>query len=115
VSDECDFLAHLRAHPWDDVARMVYADWLDENGQPEKARFLRALACFHAAVTDAALRWPDDRRGATYRALCRELWEARNALDPAWLAAVSERPTLFPVEKRKASLFKNLWTWIIEG
>jgi uncharacterized protein (TIGR02996 family) len=27
--------------PWEDTPRLVYADWLDENGQPERAEFIR--------------------------------------------------------------------------
>jgi uncharacterized protein (TIGR02996 family) len=36
--------ALLRAiceHPWEDTPRLVYADWLDENGQPERAAYIR--------------------------------------------------------------------------
>jgi uncharacterized protein (TIGR02996 family) len=38
--DERTFLAQLTELPNDDI-RLVYADWLDENGQAEKAEFLR--------------------------------------------------------------------------
>ena len=27
--------------PWEDTPRLVYADWLEENGQPERAEFIR--------------------------------------------------------------------------
>lgn len=40
MADERDrkaFLAHIESH-WEDRApRLVYADWLDENGEPEEA------------------------------------------------------------------------------
>jgi uncharacterized protein (TIGR02996 family) len=35
------FLEHIRANPTDDAPRLVYADWLDEHGQPERAAFIR--------------------------------------------------------------------------
>ena len=35
------FLAHIIANPDDDTPRLVYADWLDEHGQPERAEFIR--------------------------------------------------------------------------
>lgn len=35
-------LAAIIATPDDDTARLVYADWLDENEQPERAEFIRA-------------------------------------------------------------------------
>lgn len=34
-------LAAVLANPADDLPRLVYADWLDENGQPERAEFIR--------------------------------------------------------------------------
>ena len=34
--------AAVLAHPDDDLPRLVYADWLDESGDPDGARFLRA-------------------------------------------------------------------------
>lgn len=34
-------LAACRARPADDLPRLVLADWLDENGQPERAEFVR--------------------------------------------------------------------------
>ncbi|VTR94454.1 unnamed protein product [Gemmata massiliana] len=41
MSDEAAFLAALKANPVDDTARLVYADWLDENGEPVRAEYLR--------------------------------------------------------------------------
>src|SRR4051812_6279613 len=37
-----DFLRALSTHPDDDGVRLVYADWLEENGNPERAEFIRA-------------------------------------------------------------------------
>jgi uncharacterized protein (TIGR02996 family) len=36
------FLAAIAAAPADDLPRLVFADWLDENGDPERAAFIRA-------------------------------------------------------------------------
>lgn len=36
-----DFLAAIRAEPEDDAPRLIFADWLDENGEPERAEFVR--------------------------------------------------------------------------
>jgi uncharacterized protein (TIGR02996 family) len=35
------FLADIIAHPEDDTPRLIYADWLEDNGQPERAEFIR--------------------------------------------------------------------------
>jgi uncharacterized protein (TIGR02996 family) len=35
------FLSDIAANADDDAPRLVYADWLDENGDPDRARFIR--------------------------------------------------------------------------
>ncbi|MGL6094372.1 MAG: TIGR02996 domain-containing protein, partial [Fimbriiglobus sp.] len=35
------FLAAICAAPDDDLSRLVFADWLDENGDPDRAEFIR--------------------------------------------------------------------------
>jgi uncharacterized protein (TIGR02996 family) len=40
--DRDALLAAILAQPDDDVARLVYADWLQENGQEPRAQFIRA-------------------------------------------------------------------------
>jgi anti-anti-sigma factor len=35
------FLETIRDEPEDDAVRLIYADWLDEQGQPERAEFIR--------------------------------------------------------------------------
>lgn len=39
--DERALLASVTAHPADDTARLVYADWLDEHGNSVRAAFIR--------------------------------------------------------------------------
>ena len=41
MSDEPALLAATLAHPDEDTPRLIYADWLDENGQPDRAEFIR--------------------------------------------------------------------------
>lgn len=50
TTDESALLAAIIAEPADDNVRLVYADWLDENDQPERAEFIRL---------QVALAWPD--------------------------------------------------------
>ncbi len=35
------FLQDIRANPEDDTPRLIFADWLTENGQPQRAEFIR--------------------------------------------------------------------------
>jgi uncharacterized protein (TIGR02996 family) len=47
-SDE-DFLLDICVHPDDDAPRLIYADWLDEQGRPERAEFIR-IGCRLALI-----------------------------------------------------------------
>jgi len=40
-TDQDALLARIIAEPKDDLPRLVYADWLDEHDQPERAEFIR--------------------------------------------------------------------------
>lgn len=39
--DEAEFLRAIVARPADDTVRLVYADWLDERGETDRAAFIR--------------------------------------------------------------------------
>jgi uncharacterized protein (TIGR02996 family) len=74
VDEEQAFLATIRDSPADDTTRLVYADWLEERGDP-RGEFLRtAVAARTAAVADA------DRHRHLHR-----LSDLRSAISPEWL------------------------------
>jgi uncharacterized protein (TIGR02996 family) len=50
------FLADICEHPDDDAPRLVYADWLDDNGEPERAELIR-VQCELARLTEEDIRW----------------------------------------------------------
>lgn len=89
MSDEAAFLEAIRANPADDTARLVYADWLDERGDP-RAEFIR-LRQQYAQLTD-------------------RINELAGECDPAWLAAVGG-PESRPQEIRLRS---GRWLWLRE-
>lgn len=63
MTDGAALLASVLAHPEDDAPRLVYADWCDENGQPERAEFIRVqIALSRMAKPSSA-----DRKLATER------------------------------------------------
>ncbi|HEY1190616.1 MAG TPA: TIGR02996 domain-containing protein, partial [Gemmata sp.] len=47
MSDRDALMAAIAAHPDEDTPRLVFADWLDENGDPERAEFVRAQIARH--------------------------------------------------------------------
>lgn len=78
--DEAAFLAALAAG--DDLAALVYADWLDDRGDA-RAAFLRLQHQANAAPA----------RNSTFRDRCRRLRQMGENFDPQWLTSVS-RPRL---------------------
>jgi uncharacterized protein (TIGR02996 family) len=68
MSPEEAFLADIIAHPDDDTPRLVYADWLDEHDQPDRAEFIRVqIQHFHESG-DCGLEWWWPRERELYRA-----------------------------------------------
>ncbi len=57
TTHEAAFMAEILAHPEDDAPRLAFADWLDENGQPERAEFVRVQ------VRLAGMRWTSQGTG----------------------------------------------------
>src|SRR5262245_49099485 len=41
MTQEASFLHDILENPDDDATRLIFADWLDDNGQPERAEFIR--------------------------------------------------------------------------
>src|SRR4029078_7312845 len=61
-------LRAVRENPHDDTPRLVFADWLQENGDEERAEFIRAQVRFGELLRVAS----PDAGGLARRA--RELW-----------------------------------------
>lgn len=79
------FLQSVLDNPKDDSARLVYADWLEENAAPDaipKAEFLRLTV---ALATEKASK--NERKASRKR-----LQKLAAELDTGWLAVVSRMP-----------------------
>jgi uncharacterized protein (TIGR02996 family) len=70
MSDRAGLLRAVLDAPDDDAPRLVFADWFDDNGLPERAEFVRAQC--QIARTDPA----DRERLLPLAARESELWEA---------------------------------------
>jgi uncharacterized protein (TIGR02996 family) len=73
------FLADIIAHPEDNNLRLIYADWLEEQGDP-RADYLRKDVEFHRLA-------PGDRRRQRLRAAL-VLVSHRSKIDPGWVIAL---------------------------
>jgi uncharacterized protein (TIGR02996 family) len=80
VNEEPGLLAAVIENPDDDLPRLVYADWLDDNGQPERARFIR-VQCEIA------------RTGGTAD-LLKEEADLRQRHEAEWIAGLPRLPGL---------------------
>jgi uncharacterized protein (TIGR02996 family) len=79
MSDEAPFLDAIRANPDDDHVRLIFADWLEERGDP-RGEFIRVQYALEAPATDA-------RRTMALRIREKELL-ATHARD--WLGPLAE-------------------------
>jgi uncharacterized protein (TIGR02996 family) len=78
---ESGFLHDICAHPEDDAPRLVFADWLDDHGDPERAEFIR-VQCRLAGLAEEPAR--DDLADRAWELLLRHGDSWRQAL-PAWV------------------------------
>jgi uncharacterized protein (TIGR02996 family) len=74
------FLADICARPDDDTPRLVYADWLEDNGQPERAELIR--------VQCELAREPEEP--ARYRELLTRQHELLSTHASTWLGPLAE-------------------------
>ena len=89
MADEGSFLRAILANPADDLPRLVYADWLDEQQTDEasqKAEFLRLECQLSRSTPPKKLR---QRMGKRLQVLAADL-------DTSWLAVVSKVPLHWP-------------------
>ncbi|HZY90594.1 MAG TPA: TIGR02996 domain-containing protein [Gemmataceae bacterium] len=82
MSDDAAFLRAIADAPTDDAPRLVYADWLEERGDP-RAEFLRLEVSLRQPTTDRAV----------YRTLCQREQALVRRLDPAWAQRVRRYTT----------------------
>lgn len=54
---EAAFIADIREHPDDDMPRLIFSDWLQENGQEKRAAFIR-IQCELARLPPVSARSP---------------------------------------------------------
>ena len=94
TTEERAFLAAIRAAPEDDLPRLVMADWLDEQHQPERAEFIR-VQC----EKDAIPAPPREPERGEHPDVTLDLLEARQVWRKAW------SPRYYELRERERTLF----------
>ena len=56
MSAEQGLLSAICESPEDDTPRLVYADWLEEHDQPQRAEFIRAQCALATMAKDGIAR-----------------------------------------------------------
>ncbi len=84
ATEEAGLREAIFSDPDDDAPRLVYADWLDDHGQPARGEFIR-LQCKHARLYHEAISVSGDPESERMTQLEKEH-------GPRWLAEVPELP-----------------------
>ena len=88
MSERDAFLSAIRASPADDTVRLVFADWLDDRGEPERAEFIR-VQCELEPLREKL----DDSR-------VQALWQREDELlaehFPRWAGSVADLGAIEP-------------------
>jgi len=105
ASDLEALLAAVVANPADDVARLVYADCLEENGNAPRARFIRLQI-------EAERYHPNSRAHAERTAEAAALFAAHW---PDWWAEVCAATGLRPAARAPKSALGRLARWVGRG
>src|SRR5436190_1776608 len=94
MSERESLLAATRANPGDEEVRVVYSDWLEENGELDRATYLRLQI-------ELAREWWYDKP-------CAELFASiaglASRIEPTWLATVRRCTTPAPPVNVEAAL-----------
>src|SRR5262245_14001334 len=100
LAEELEFLREIEASPADETPRLIYADWLEERGDP-RAEYLRREVELHTLSADS-------RR---FHQLAQELRDMREEFEPKWLVAVGR------TRVGNCAAFSlhcpNKWEWLV--
>lgn len=116
TTEEQGFLAAIRANPADDTARLVYADWLQENGQEARAEFIRVQV--ELAKIDPRASLLDHVKFDALTRRERNLWNAENNVRTWWPVGnppLSVRINSSPANEFEADRFALIRRGFIES
>ncbi len=78
------FLGAIREHFGDEAPRLIYADWLEEHGQPERAELIRVCVSMRRTPVFGDEYWRFKARRNELRAACTADWLAATGCDGLW-------------------------------
>src|SRR5581483_12084459 len=84
MRDRDAFLAAVVARPDDDLPRLIFADWLDEHGEPERAEVIRLQCAAARGDPDG-----DPLRGYPATSARQRMIDLETAHRAAWLGPLA--------------------------
>lgn len=93
MTEQQALLAAVIANPADDLPRTLYADWLDENGESERAEFVRVQLQLARPKMDCHHARPSEAESTPWCEVCQLREREREALKSCWSRYFRE---LFP-------------------
>jgi uncharacterized protein (TIGR02996 family) len=113
VTDRAAMLAGILAAPDDDAPRLIYADWLTENGEADRGEFIRVqceLARLDGGDRCPVCHWPykSDRHGGCTPGDCSFRPDDRAAEYAGW----KQRQTAYHDLRRRGLELADAWTHI---
>lgn len=125
------FVRAICENPGDDAVRVIFADWLEENGEPERAKIIRtqiAAEWYPAGIPKGGPSLEDLRRserelleahGTEWLAgFLGQRWVSANEADGTWFTTAEEKPIDADVAFRRGFVeFVTCTTddWITHG
>ncbi len=121
TTDEQGYLRGILEHPADDFRRLIYADWLEENGQADRCEFIRLqleLAKYAPERSGGLTEWTSDdamfdamRREENPRQehLKRRECESLTANEITWIADTFDRRIIHETPDNRQTLLR--WHW----
>lgn len=77
MNDHDALLRAIGEHPEEDTPRLMYADWLEENGEPERADFVRNQVELARFESGDPARYPLVRKNVAYLRDFVPLWKSQ--------------------------------------
>lgn len=121
MTDHDTLLAAIRDSPDDDAPRLIYADWLEEHGEPERAEFIR-VQCRLARINlddveNAVARLCDDpdctANPCVWKRREREIWEAGTHPLREWFGVAGNHDISLFINPKEAARFATRPAFIV--
>jgi uncharacterized protein (TIGR02996 family) len=110
MNEQADLLRMICHHPDDDAPRLIYADWLEEQGDTEHAEFIRLSVGLAGGSHEEEKRWDAGRkfRNLEKKVMPRLLAELPHLIGIDWLPII-DRGFIARIQVNSTNTLWNHW------